>query len=48
MVTRFKIDSKVLDWAISSTDLTADQVEEKIEKFLLQLCSYHVNGDLSV
>lgn len=35
MVTRFKIDSKVLDWAISSTDLTADQVEEKIEKFQL-------------
>ncbi|MDU0402887.1 hypothetical protein KF7HA_01212 [Lactococcus lactis] len=32
MVTRFKIDSKVLDWAISSTDLTADQVEEKIRK----------------
>lgn len=35
MVTRFKIDSQVLDWAISNTDLSDEQVSEKIEKFKL-------------
>lgn len=33
MVTRFKINSEVLDWAIKSTDLSSEQIEEKIEKF---------------
>lgn len=35
MVTKFKVDSKVLDWAISTTDLSEEQVYEKIEKFQL-------------
>lgn len=35
MVTRFKIESQVLDWAISNTDLSDEQVSEKIEKFKL-------------
>lgn len=36
MVTRFKISPEVLDWALNTTDLTAEQIEEQIEKFQLQ------------